>query len=542
MVRMSKPFILLLLLSSFSVIVQAQQANYVVFFTDKDNSSYNINQPHTFLSTRSIDRRNRQQIAITSEDLPVNTTYTQGLETIGSVSVRQTTKWFNAALVQATSGEAESLKLLSYVSGVEFIAPGNVGGRVEKSLALDSLNAIDSDTLFQYDILDIGEMRADGYQGEDMVIAVIDGGFEGLQTVAAFSNLFIGNRLLMSYDFLTRSSNVYQYTDHGTKVMSVMGAEQSNPDYAGVVPNASFLLFVTEDILNEYRLEEYRWLVAAEKADSAGADVITSSLGYNFFDDASMNYGKSDLDGLTAVITRAAQRAAEKGIFVVVSGGNTGLTDPWETVLFPGDIIDGLAVGSISSNFSLSAFSPRGPIADGRIKPDVLAYGSGTYVINKFGNIVNSSGTSFAAPQVAGLAAGVWQAFPEIGVSELLNAFRSSSSNANRPDNEMGYGVPSYLALSNYLSAAEEESWFAAFPNPVIGSDYLHIKVFDPIIDTNVQLDLFDTLGKPILDEQLNISWQFNEYFLDMKTLPQGIYILNLQSTSNFSQIKILKL
>jgi len=542
MVRMSRSFNLILLLFSFLATAKAQQGNYVVFFTDKDNSIYNINQPQAFLSARSIDRRSRQQIAVTAEDLPVNMAYTQGLETIGSVSVRQTTKWFNAALVWATSGEAESLKLLSYVSDVAFIAPGNIGGRIEKKFELDSLNSIDSDTLFQYDILDIGDMRADGYQGEDMIIAVLDGGFEGLQTIEAFSTIFNENRLLMSYDFLSRSADVYQYTDHGTKVMSVMGAQQNNPDYAGVVPNASFLLFVTEDVFNEYRLEEYRWLVAAEKADSAGADVISSSLGYNFFDDPTMNYSKSDLDGLTAVITRAAQRAAEKGIFIVVSGGNTGLADPWETVLFPGDIIDGLAVGSIASNFSLSSFSPRGPIADSRIKPDVLAYGSGTYVINKFGNIVNSSGTSFAAPQVAGLAAGVWQAFPDISSGDLLEAFRMSSSNSASPDNDMGYGVPSYNALTNYLQAEEEESWYAASPNPIDGNTLLQIKIFDPVKDSEVQLNMYDTMGKPISNEQLAISWQTNKYFLEMSTLPRGIYILNLQSSSNFSQIKILKL
>ena len=113
----------------------------------------------------------------------------------------------------------------------------------------------------------------------------------------------------MTYDFIGRTSDVYQYSDHGTKVMSLLAAEQTNPDYVGVVPNASYLLFVTEDVNFEYRIEEYRWLIAAEKADSAGADVISSSLGYIIFDDPSMDYMASDLDGLTSVITRAAQKA-----------------------------------------------------------------------------------------------------------------------------------------------------------------------------------------------------------------------------------------
>ncbi|RLD22817.1 MAG: hypothetical protein DRI71_06980, partial [Bacteroidetes bacterium] len=303
-----------------------------------------------------------------------------------------------------------------------------------------------------------------------------------------------------------------------------------------------YLLFVTEDVRYEYRIEEYHWLIAAEKADSAGVDVISSSLGYNIFDDPSMNYDKSQLDGLTAVITRAGQKAASKGILVVTSGGNTGLSDPWETVLFPGDIIDGLAIGSITTDNTLSSFSPRGGTADGRIKPDLLAQGSGTFLINGTGSIVTSNGTSYSAPLVAGMASGVWQAYPNINVYDLLDALLKSSTNSANPDNERGYGIPSYRAVKNYLEAEESNVWFVAYPNPLETTDFLRIKVFDPIVDNNVQLKLFDTLGKPLSDENLSISWQDNEYFLEMTTLPRGIYILNLQSSSNFSQVKILKL
>jgi subtilisin family serine protease len=541
LVRLNNWFGLLVLFLLCTLELRAQNNNYIVFFTDKNNSPYAIDRPEEFLSAMAIDRRNRQQIEVITEDLPINPSYLQGLAAITNVSVRQVTKWMNGALVQATPSAAETIKLLPYVSTVEFIAPANVGGRVEKKLGLDSLNIYESDTLFQFDILGIADMRADGYQGNEVLVAVMDGGFEGMPGLTAFSAIYNNSRVIMTYDFLTRTPDVYRYTDHGTKVMSLLAARQNNPDYAGVVPDASFMLFVTEDIFNEYRLEEYRWLVAAEKADSAGADIISSSLGYNIFDDSSMNYDKSQLDGVSAVITRAAQKAFTKGILVVTSGGNTGLTDPWRNVLFPGDIIGGLAVGSITSNNSPSAFSPRGPTADNRIKPDVVAYGSGTFVINKFGNIVTSSGTSFSAPQVAGLAAGILQAFPDLKVSALIGAFHNSSSNAFNPDNELGYGVPSYRALRNYIEADESETWFVVYPNPVI-NDFLRIKVFDPQTDNNVQFKMFDTLGKAMVSTNLSITWQNNEYFLEMSSLPQGIYILNLQSDNNFSQVKILKL
>jgi subtilisin family serine protease len=407
---------------------------------------------------------------------------------------------------------------------------------------VDSLSVFESDTIFQFDILGIPEMRADGYIGENMLLAVMDGGFEGMPVVPAFTTLFNDNRVLMSYDFIGRTSDVYKYSDHGTNVMSLLAAEQTDPDYAGVIPNASYLLFITEDISVEYRLEEYRWLIAAEKADSAGVDVISSSLGYAIFDDPGMDYMATDLDGLSSVITRAAQKASVKGILVVTSAGNLGFGNPWSTVLFPADIINGLAVGSINSDFSQSVFSPDGPTSDGRIKPDVVALGSGTFVINNTGNIVNKSGTSFAAPAVAGLAAGVWQAYPDISAVDLLNAIRMSSSMSSQPNNMLGYGVPHYRALRNFIDAEQSEKWFAIYPNPVSENGNLKIKVFDPTSDNNVKIKLFDTLGKQLADDNLNISWQNNEYFLELVSLRPGIYILNLQSDSNFSQVKILKL
>ena len=519
-----------------------QSLNYFVSFTDKNGSPYSVDQPEEFLTPKSINRRINQQINVLMEDLPVNPAYLLGIEAVGSVSVRETSKWFNGALIQAVTADAEAIKLLPYVSSVKFIAPASVGGRTSKHFEVDSLSVFESDTLFQFDILGIPEMRADGFIGENMLLAVMDGGFEGMPMVSAFNTLFSDNRVLMSYDFIGRTSDVYQYSDHGTQVMSLLAAEQTNPDYVGVLPNAEYLLFITEDINFEYRLEEYRWLVAAEKADSAGADVISSSLGYAIFDDPAMDYSAADLDGLTTVITRAAQKASEKGILVVSSSGNLGFGNPWSTVLFPADIIDGLAVGSITANYSQSSFSSEGPTADSRIKPDVVALGSSAYVINKAGNIITNNGTSFSTPQVAGLAAGVWQAYPDISAAELLFALRMSSSNAGQPDNSIGYGVPNYNALSNFLEAEQSETWYAVYPNPVNESGYLKIKVFDPARDQIVNIGLFDALGKPLTEDRLNISWQNNEYFLELLSLPRGIYILNLQSENNFSQVKILKL
>ena len=170
-----------------------------------------------------------------------------------------------------------------------------------------------------------------------------------------------------------------------------------------------------------------------------------------------------------------------------------------------------------------------------------MALGSGTYVISDNGNIVNSSGTSFSAPQVAGLGTGIWQAYPELTVLELLDAIRFSSSQASAPDNRMGYGIPSYGAMVNYLDQFSADGWVSIYPNPIADNN-LKVKVTNPSEDSSIQIDVFNTLGQPIYIAQENITWQDNEYILDVSNLPQGIYILNLQSTNNFTQLKFSRL
>jgi serine protease AprX len=156
-----------------------------------------------------------------------------------------------------------------------------------------------------------------------IIIAVLDGGFSGVDTAAPFQHLHDNNQVFATFDFISGTSNVYQYSSHGTEVLSLMAASRSNPDFLGIVPGASYLLFVTENNSGnvEYRIEEYWWLIAAEKADSLGADVINTSLGYSDFLDPEMDYTHDDLDGRTAVITRAAQMATERGMVFVTSAG-----------------------------------------------------------------------------------------------------------------------------------------------------------------------------------------------------------------------------
>lgn len=170
-----------------------------------------------------------------------------------------------------------------------------------------------------------------------------------------------------------------------------------------------------------------------------------------------------------------------------------------------------------------------------------MALGSGTYMINQDGSLVSRSGSSYASPQVAGLITGIWQAFPDLTVKELLDAVRLSSTHVFEPGNRMGYGIPSYRAVVNYLEQFSANDWISIYPNPISAND-LNVRVTNPSEDNSVQIELFNTLGQPILIGKESITWQNNEYILDVSTLPRGIYVLNLQSSNNFTQLKFSRL
>lgn len=516
-----------------------QDYYYFVSFTDKDNSGFSINEPAQFLSQRAIERRQKQNLAVQDQDLPVSAMYVENIKNKG-IEVFEQSRWFNGVIVKTTQAEADQLKNELYVESVEYIAPQNYAGRINRKNKFLHLDNAPSDSLFQNKILGVEEMHNDGYYGQNKLVAVLDGGFTGVNTATPFAHLFTNNQVLYTYDFVSKTSNVYSYSSHGTRVFSSMAAHKDGV-YEGIAPDADYMLFVTENVSSEYRIEEYYWLIAAERADSTGADIITTSLGYNTFDDPLMNYTKEELNGTTAVITRAANIASEKGIVVVSSSGNEA-DDPWGTITFPSDMINGLSVGSITTNYDLSYFSSFGPTADGRIKPEVVAMGSGTILIGSTGSLTTSSGTSFAAPQVAALAAGVWQAYPGLTSLDLINALKMSADNASDPNNGLGYGIPSYQAVKNYLNASESNLAVDVFPNPVGNGQTLKVRVMDPEMNNKVTLKFFESTGKQLSENLIDVNWRENEANMVLDQLPVGIYFLKVLFDSGSEEFRIVKL
>ena len=278
-----------------------------------------------------------------------------------------------------------------------------------------------------------------GCRGEGMMIAVLDGGFRNIDNIPAFGSTDIkGIR-----DFVYPASpSVYYEIDHGTKVLSTMAVNK--PHYfVGTAPKATYWLLRCEDSQSEQEVEEDYWVMAAEFADSAGCDIINSSLGYNTFDKGCQSHYLWQLDGHSTYISRSASLVAKKGMILVNSAGNSGM-GTWKKITFPADAEDCLTVGAVTDMLTFAPFSSVGPTQDGRVKPDVVAIGSPATIITGRGAIAQDMGTSFATPVVCGLVACLWQALPHKTAKEIMELIRQTGNNHEHADNITGYGIPNF--------------------------------------------------------------------------------------------------
>lgn len=536
------PLIVVLLLAAR---LQAQEINrYMVFFTDKENNPYCLQEPEAFLSGRALERRASQDIFLTEADLPVTPAYVAELKETGA-KVYFRSRWFNAALVEASLNQLANIEGLPMVKQVVYAAPGTKPAREPGSRQARQITAVRMLTPppenTQSTLLGIPEMQQAGLTGAGKLIAVFDGGFKAVDKLPYFEHLFSQNLLLGQHDFTRGSEEVFRYSAHGTKALSTIAALDS-ATLIGTAPLASFLLAVTEDVSSEYIIEEYNWLIAAEWADSAGADIITSSLGYNTFDDPSMNYTYEDMDGQTTICARASAFASERGILLVSSAGNSG-NNNWRYVVTPADGAGILSVGAVTADGMVASFSSRGPTADGRLKPEVSAQGVQTIVANESGGFMAGNGTSFAAPQIAGFAAAIWQGFPELSSSQLKKLILEAGSQADKPDNDSGWGIPYFPRLQRILLAtdkADEVPKPLLHPNPIY-QDQVFIRLAIP--QQPVLGSLYTTSGVLVRGkEKLQLlPAQYPLFRFDLQGLQSGIYFFHLQQGQEHFVHRILK-
>ena len=574
---MKKSFLLILL--AFTTVSGFSQVNwgdkYFVKFTDKDNSPYSLDNPEEYLSQRAIERRERYDIPIDMYDLPVNPQYIEAVQDVG-VEVSNPTKWLNGVIVQTNDpSKIDEIEALPFVeSTVKNVMLGsnkvNLGIHDPREVPNNPLGLnkpfgmneryegtpMDLKSTKQITSLDYGEgynqisqiggipLHDDGYQGQDMVIAILDGGFTYTDEMDAFDSLYMNGQVLSTYDFVSGGTNVYQGSTHGTAVLSTIGANMPG-ELVGTAPKASFHFLRTEDTGSEYLIEEYNWVSGAEYADSAGADIINSSLSYKEYDDPQQSHTYQDMDGNTAPATIGADRAMSRGMIVVNSAGNSGNSSTWPWVGAPADGDSVFSIGAVNAWGEYVGFSSIGPTADGRLKPNVMAQGSGTVVASIYGGTATSSGTSFSSPIIAGMTACLWQMDPTRRNTDVLNSIEMSGSMAGNPDYEMGHGIPDYAMASIILSGFDPDivgnpDDIEVFPNPF--SDKIDILYNSP--DTqSVVITISDITGKQVYHrENIRRKTGLNHFRVNgLDNLKQGAYILKISSDGMISTKKVLK-
>lgn len=544
---MKKSFIFLFVIC-ITHLSQAQVRSYLVRFTDKSGSTFSVNRPLEFLSQRAVDRRTKQNIRILERDLPVNQGYITQLRQAGA-KVVYTTRWLNGALIEADLTTLNRVNQLAFVRKDNTVRLNSINSKDEKEIIIDTQEPSPTNgrteenygTSFQqFGMIGVDKMHDDGFRGENMHIAVIDGGFTNANT----NPLFRQTKIIDTYNFSRNTADVYNNISdtHGTRVLSLLAAFQDG-QLVGAAYKASFSLFTTEnDNANiENKVEEANWIFAAERADSLGVDIITTSLGYTTFDDASLNYTVNDLDGKTALISQAAAIAVRTGMIVIKSAGNQG-NRAWQRVTFPGDVDSVLTVGSVDTNSAYVSSSSRGKTVDGRIKPDVVAMGLNTVVGLPLGNISVATGTSFATPQIAGLAAGLWQANPSMTNMQIVNMIRRSGTRFANPSDSIGYGIPSYTRAKILASNTQnfDKNNIVIYPNPMT-SNQLQIWFDEQYLGKNITLAFSDLLGKTYFVE--NTKLQDINYQVDISKyhLTSGLYFLRISSQGLAKMIKLMK-
>ncbi|MES1215339.1 MAG: S8 family peptidase [Bacteroidota bacterium] len=453
----------------YSIVSQAQFTRYIVKFKNKGNNPYSLSNPSAFLSQRSLDRRTRYNIPLDSTDLPVTPDYISQIVAVPNITVLNISKWLNQVSIQTTDANAIiTINALPFVQNVSGIAArvmnnGNLK-RFEEENPLQpaaSSARIQSPTgdYYNYGTTSFNEMHFHhgeflhniGLRGEGMQTALIDAGYYKYNTLHAFDSMNIDGQVLATWDFVANETSVAEDYAHGMACLSTIAANLPG-QFVGTAPKTSFYLYRTEDVSSEYPIEEHNWVCGAEKADSSGADIISSSLGYTTFDNAALSHTYADLDGNTTMAAIGADMAAKKGLLLFVAAGNEG-NGTWHYIMTPADADSVITVGAVGVNGLKGSFSSFGPTVDGRIKPDVVSVGVQAIIETTYDAPGTSQGTSYACPKMAGLGTCLWQGFPEFNNMQIVTAIKESGSTFNNPTDSIGYGIPDMrLAFTNLLT------------------------------------------------------------------------------------------
>lgn len=460
-----------LVLDRPETIISDRAANYIdrlpdervkvwIFFNSKgvnDQAAFDEAAARLTISDKALARRTRVgRDEVVYADLPVVDEYVTGIVERGG-NLRRVSRWLNAASFELDRSSLETIAALPFVYRIQPLAVfkrDNDSVKVEPDPGVNRLQPESPDALSygmsagQLEMINVPAAHDRGYNGEGVIVAMLDTGFR--KSHVAFSQAYADGRVLAEYDFVFDDDEVQNEPEdwssqhnHGTYIWSTLGG--FSPGHViGPAYGASYLLAKTEDVRSETQVEEDNWVAALEWADSLGAEVLSSSLGYSDW------YSYFDLDGATTVITVAANTAADLGIICTISMGNDGSSSGSLTA--PADAYNILACGAVAANETIAGFSSRGPTYDGRTKPEVCAQGVDTYCAAGGGDDSYSyvDGTSLSTPLVGGVAALVLSANPTYTPAIIRRAMMETADRAATPDNDYGHGIIDALAAAEW--------------------------------------------------------------------------------------------
>jgi serine protease AprX len=548
---------------ALSAAYASHHGRWWVFFTDKGLGSSSRRSAALAAIEASMTEKARERrlnrtgsLALDDTDLPVSPGYLHALSAAGA-AVKGSSKWLNAASVYATSSQLDAISRLPFVREIrpvatftrkrtETVAPSVQERPGPAHLAPAADPAYYNRTYDQLQQINVPAVHDLGYRGEGIIICMLDTGFN------LAHEAFLDLDVVGEWDFVQGDSVTSNQPgddpnqhNHGTLTLSTIGGLMPN-EFVGGAPNAQFALAKTEIVDQEIQIEEDYYVMGLEWADSAGATIVSSSLGYLDW------YTYADMDGQTAVTTIGADIAASKGITVVTAMGNERAA-PWHYLIAPADADSVISVGAVDLAGNLTSFSSVGPTYDGRIKPDVVALGYHTAAASYADSTgyVLANGTSLSTPLIAASAALLAQAHPDWSPIQIRQALRNSADQAFAPDTLRGWGLPDVLAaLQTTTAGAPGERPVAsasAYPNPFRTRATLHFVV--PRTSGGsvpVEVSVFDATGrlvKSLFEGRLppgphSTEWDGRD--ASGRRAPTGVYMFDVRYPGGNEGSKVL--
>ncbi len=401
--------------------------------------------------------------------------------------------WINNSIAAEISPEV--LQLLSVMPGIARI---KTDALIYLPVAIPAATGGVEDNLI---LVKAPDLWALGYQGQGMVVATMDSGADIFHPDLA--TRWRGVDGLGNSWFDPNGEHPITPTDaagHGTGVMGVMVGGAAGGTAIGIAPQAKWIavkIFDDSGTSRNSKVHEgYQWLLDPDNdpATDDAPDVVNNSWGFELnsgtcIETADPGNPGSDFDTDFHPDLIALKAA---GIAVVFSAGNTGPLASSD--VSPGNYPESFAVGSVDTfSSAISTFSSRGPSScDATLYPEVVAPGNSVLSADlTFGGTFPNSyalwlGTSFAAPQVAGVMALLTQAFPATPLLDIEDALTASAQDlgALGPDNDYGYGLIDALAAYDWLIQA---------PN---------ISITDPVPPANDRLLDFGGIEPSVVSRQ----------------------------------------